>query len=127
MTEHLTYTVEQNDVVRKTDWAIRYNPPAVKNEDGSTTVSLNFPILLATDLMGKTEATLQAFADVLNKAEGFEAFLEEIRGDIEAAISEAKHMGPDWLDSGPADVITPLDRALAEIETKIHDLQGDDQ
>jgi hypothetical protein len=58
---------------------------------------------------------------------GFETFLEGIRGDIEAAISEAKHMETHDFESGPEDVIAPLDRALAEIEVKIRALQENTQ
>ncbi len=69
-------------------------------------------------LSRQNEAKAARIAQLEKAASNTETFLEGIRGDIEAGISEAKNMGPDWLDSGPADVIAPLDRALAEIEAK---------
>lgn len=64
------FTVEpcQHGAIGVGDYAIRYTPPSVKNEDGSTTYGLSFQALLAGDALGEQEAVLQEVADILNKS-----------------------------------------------------------
>ncbi|MBR9779627.1 MAG: hypothetical protein GYB52_09855 [Rhodospirillales bacterium] len=106
MTDTPIFTVEHNTLPQKGDWCIRYNPnPAsTKNEDGTTTVHMNFPILIATDWVGKPEETLQKVADQLNTYEQLENTIKEL---IEAASDVIEN----WSSSGALILENPSDKA----------------
>lgn len=48
------------------DYAIRFTPPARQNPDGSITIKLSFPCLIAGGFLADQRRVLQQVADVLN-------------------------------------------------------------
>lgn len=50
-------------------WIIRAhpNPGGVKNADGTTSFSLNFPALVATDCLSEPQDILELIAEILNE------------------------------------------------------------
>lgn len=48
-------------------WAIHYQAPPRNNGDGTTTISLNFPVLIVTALPAEPQALAEKAARILNQ------------------------------------------------------------
>lgn len=74
-----------------TVWALYWDktPGGRKNADGSTSYSIKFPILLASDWMGDQEKSMGELADLLNFASRAKAALlaaEDLRATLKGCI-----------------------------------------
>lgn len=73
--EHQCFTVQSTSYLRnlsKDDLkdecvAIHYQRPPVKHDDGRTSLSLNFPLLIMSFYASEQEVVAQRVADILNK------------------------------------------------------------
>ena len=75
MSEHQCFTVSTTAYIRGLSakerreecFAVHYQKPPRKNEDVSTSLSLNFPTLIVTAYLEDQEKIAQRVADILNK------------------------------------------------------------
>jgi hypothetical protein len=82
VTEHQCFTVSTTAYMRNFDpeqgsevFAVHYQKPPRKNDDGSTSFGLNFPTLIVSAYMAEPEKVAQRVADILNQH--WESDLEE--------------------------------------------------
>lgn len=55
------------DPADRTAWAVLYQSPPVRTESGSTSHSLNFPVLIVSAYANEPEAVAHRVVDILNK------------------------------------------------------------
>jgi hypothetical protein len=77
------WTVEHDPV----GWVLRYHPKSHKNDDGSTTYSVNFPALQLTEWVAEPEAVANDIARDLNCHDDLVAALKLLLDKHVALIS----------------------------------------
>ena len=71
--EHLCWSADQTAYLRNLDpedrtaWAVLYQSAPVRTESGSTSHSLNFPVLIVSAYATEPEAVARRVVDILKK------------------------------------------------------------
>jgi hypothetical protein len=79
------WTVEENKNYDP-PWVLRYAPGSRKNPDGSTTISVSFPALQATDWVAEPETALVPIATALNRDGIFDEMVDALSSVDESAV-----------------------------------------
>jgi hypothetical protein len=70
---HQCWSADQTAYLRslspedRSAWAVHYQRPPVTNDSGTTSVSLNFPVLIVTAYSSEPEKIARRVVDILNK------------------------------------------------------------
>jgi len=62
-----TAYLRNHEPADRTAWAVLYQSAPVRNESGSTSLSLNFPVLIVSAYANEPEAVARRVVDILNK------------------------------------------------------------
>ncbi|WP_454622746.1 hypothetical protein [Brucella anthropi] len=95
--EKLQWTAETNGNYDP-PFVIRYDltPGGKKNDDGSTSFSMTFPVLQVTDWVSDGESACKEVASKLNAFDVLVEALETLRSDCQSPIDFYERNGPEF-------------------------------